>query len=107
MLGLLLTLVVMGFVLLVLPLLALKLLFSLALGLVFLPFKLLGMAFRLVGGLLGVVLKVLFSGIGLVAGLVGLVFFVVLMPLLPLLVLGFVIWGMTRLFRGPATLARA
>jgi hypothetical protein len=107
MIGMLVTLLVFGGLVVLLPLLALRLLFGLALGLVLLPFKLLGVVFRVVGGLLGVFLKVLFSGVGLVFGLLAAVFFVVLLPLLPLLVLGALIWAMTRLFRSPATLVRA
>jgi hypothetical protein len=93
-------------VLVLVPLLVLKLVFSLALALVLLPFKLIGAAFRVVFGLVALVLKLLFAGLGLVVGALGIVLAVVLAPLLPLLLIGLVFWGLFRLFTRPA-LARA
>ena len=94
------------FMVVVVPLLALRLIFGLAMGLLLLPFKLLGAALRVVFGLLGVVFKVVFTGAGILAGLLALVLAVVLVPLLPLLLVGFVFWAFVRLFSRPA-LARA
>jgi hypothetical protein len=77
------------------PLLLLKLVFSLA----FLPFRLVGLAFRLVFGALGGLFRVGFGLVGLVAGILAMAFFVVLLPLLPLLVVGGFVWLLTRLVR--------
>ena len=88
----------------IVPLLVIKLLFQLALGILFLPFKLLGLLFRLVFGVFGLATRVVFSGVGLLFGLFALFFALLLAPLLPLLlVVGFV-WLLTRLFRSPSPL---
>jgi hypothetical protein len=102
MIGTLVGLALLLFAVVLLPLLALKVLFGLVVGLVLLPFKLLGGLFRLVGGLFGLVFKGLFAGAGVLAILLALV----LVPLLPLLFLGFLFWAVLRLFTRPA-LARA
>jgi hypothetical protein len=95
-------LALMGVGLLLLPLLLLKL----ALGLVLLPFKILGAVFQVVFGLLGAVFRVLFSGVGILLGLLAAVLFFVLLPLLPLFLLGLGIWVLVRTVRRPE-LARA
>lgn len=78
-----------------LPLLLLKLVF----GLVALPFKLVGLAFRVVFGVLGGLFRVGFGIVGIVGGILAMAFFVVLLPLLPLLLVGGFVWLMARLAR--------
>lgn len=102
MIGTLVGLAVLLFMVVLIPLLALKLLFGLAVGLVLLPFKLLGAVFRVVFGVVALVGKLLFTGAGVLLGVLGLLLALVLVPLLPLLMLGLVFWGVTRLFRRPA-----
>lgn len=101
MIGTLVGLAVLLFLVVLIPLLALKLLFGLAVGLVLLPFKLLGAVFRVAFGLVGFVAKLLFTGAGLLVGGLGVLLALVLVPMLPLLLLGLVFWGLTRLFRRP------
>jgi hypothetical protein len=86
----------------VIPLLLLKLAFGLVTTVLFLPFKILGVLFRIGFGLLAVVLKVLFTGVGLVLALVGILLGVVLLPLLPLILLGGLLWLVIRAFSSPA-----
>lgn len=102
MLGALFGFAILMFLVVLVPLLALRLIFGLAMGLLLLPFKLLGAAFRVVFGLVGVVFKVLFTGAGLLVGLAALIVGVVLVPLLPLLLAGFVLWAFVRLISRPA-----
>jgi hypothetical protein len=82
--------------LVILPLLLLKL----VLGLIFLPFKLLGLVFRVVFGvtfgILGLVFKVLFSGVGLVLALLFVAAVAVLVPLIPILMIGGGLWVLFR-----------
>jgi hypothetical protein len=82
-----------GFV--VLPLVLLKVL----LALVFLPFKILGALFRVAFGLVGGIFKVGFGLLGLFVGLLAAFVVVVLIPLLPLLVLGGIVWLVARALR--------
>ena len=88
-------LVGLGF-LVILPLILLKL----VLGLLFLPFKLVGLVFRVVFGvtfgLLGLVFRVLFSGVGLVLALLVAVGVALLVPLLPILLIGVGLWLLLR-----------
>ena len=70
--------------LVLLPLLLLKVLFSL----VSLPFKLVGLVFRIVFGVLGGLLKVGFGLVGVLGAVLAMAFFVVLLPLLPFLLVG-------------------
>jgi hypothetical protein len=91
--------------LIVLPLLLLKALFSLVLGLVFLPFKLLGGLFRLGFGLVAGLLKVVFSGTLVIGGILLAVGAVVLLPLLPFVVLGGLVWLVVKASR-PVTHTR-
>ena len=79
-------LVFLGF-LIVLPLVILALLIRLAIGVALIPLKILGFAVRL--------------SLGLVLGLVALILAgaVLLLPLLPFLLLAFVVWMVVRLVR--------
>ena len=81
--------------LVLLPLLLLKVLFSL----VSLPFKLVGLVFRIVFGVLGGLLKVGFGLVGVLGALLAMAFFVVLLPLLPFLLVGGVVWLLAGLAR--------
>ena len=82
------------------PLMVVSLFLKVALGLVFLPFKILGVALRLVFGLIGGVFKLLFGAMGVLALAVGAVVFLVVLPLLPFLVLGAIVWAIFRLAAG-------
>lgn len=62
--------------------------FKLLVGLVILPFKILGFVIKGIGSL-----------IGLVFGLLGLVATVLILPLLPLVVLGGIVWLIVRAAR--------
>jgi hypothetical protein len=84
-------LVGLGF-LVILPLILLKL----VLGLILLPFKLLGLVFRVVFGVLGFVFGLLFSGVGLVLGLLIAIGVALLVPLLPVVLIGVGIWLLVR-----------
>ena len=77
------------------PLLLLKLVF----GLVFLPFKLVGLVFRVVFGALGGLVRVGFGLVGVIGGLLAMAFFLVLLPLMPLLLVGGFVWLVARLAR--------
>ena len=92
---------VLAGVVLVLGMVALKVL----LLLVLLPFKLLGGLFKMVFGLLGVLFGFLFSGAAVVGVLLALVFGLVLLPLLPSLLLGALVWMAARAGR-PRTITR-
>src|SRR2546422_1004925 len=74
--------------LVILPLILIKL----VLGLIFLPFKLLGLVFRVVFGVtfgvVGLVFRLLFSGVGLVLALLVVVGLALLVPLIPILLVG-------------------
>ena len=89
-----------GFMVL-LPVLLVSVVLKVALGLVLLPFKLLGGIFRLGFGLLGGLLRLAFGAVGLLAFVVGAVFCVVLLPLLPFLVVGAMLWAFFQLVAGP------
>jgi hypothetical protein len=82
------------------PLMILTVFLKVALGLVLLPFKILGGALRLVLGLVGGVFKLLFGAMGLLAFAVAAVVFLIVLPLLPFLILGALVWGIFRLARG-------
>jgi len=88
-------LVGLGF-LVILPLLLIKL----ALGLVLLPFRLIGLVFKVVFGVVfgvvGLVFRLLFSGVGLVLALLFAVTLAVLVPLLPVLLIGGGLWLLIR-----------
>jgi hypothetical protein len=81
--------------LVVIPLLALKLLC----GLVFLPFRILGAIFSVGFGLLGGLLKLLISGAVFLGVVLVLLLSVVLLPLLPFVLLGGVIWLVVKAFQ--------
>jgi len=81
---------------LALPLLILRLAFKIVFGLVFLPFHILGFLLKIAFGVAGLGFRVLFSGVGLLFGLLAALAFVVLIPLLPLAILGFGIWLLVR-----------
>ena len=80
--------------LVVIPILALKLLC----GLVLLPFRILGAVFSVVFGLFGGLLKLLVSGAVFLGILLALAVSVVLLPLLPFVLLGGVIWLLVKAF---------
>jgi len=88
-------LVGLGF-LVILPLILIKL----VLGLIFLPFKLLGLVFRVVFGVtfgvLGLVFRVLFSGVGLVLALLVAVGVALLVPMIPIILVGVGLWLLVR-----------
>jgi hypothetical protein len=86
----------------VVPLLLLKLL----LFVVLLPFKILGLVFKVLFGVIGVVGSVLMAVAGVVVGVVVLAFSLLLIPLLPLVVIGGVIWLIARANRPPTTAIR-
>jgi len=84
-------LVGLGF-LVILPLLILKV----VLGLIWLPFKLLGFVLRLVFGLVFGVIGLVFSAAGVVLALLLAVGLALVVPLLPVLAIGFGIWLLVR-----------
>jgi hypothetical protein len=88
-------LVGLGF-LVILPLILLKV----VLGLIFLPFRLLGLVFRIVFGVtfgvVGLVFRLLFSAAGLVLALLVVVGVALLVPLLPVLLIGVGLWLLLR-----------
>src|SRR5947208_16276524 len=82
--------------LVILPLILIKL----VLGLIFLPFKLLGLVFRVVFGVtfgvVGLVFRLLFSGVGLVLALLVVVVLALLVPLIPIALIGVGLWLLVR-----------
>jgi hypothetical protein len=80
--------------LVVIPILALKLLC----GLVLLPFRVLGALFSVVFGLFGGLLKLLASGAVFLGVLLALAVSLVLLPLLPFVFLGGIIWLLVKAF---------
>ena len=99
--GALLVLAFLMAVVVLVPLVAVKLVFNLALGILFLPFRILGFLMRLVFGVFGLAARVVFSGVGLLFGLLGLILALLVAPLLPLLLLVGFVWFLARLFRAP------
>jgi len=65
-------------------------------GLVLLPFKLIGAVFKVILGAFALVAKLLFGGLGLLLGVLGLLLGLVLLPLLPFLVIGGLVWLIAR-----------
>jgi hypothetical protein len=94
-------LLVVGGVVFVLGMVALKVL----LALVLLPFKLVGGLFKVALGLVGGLFGLLFAGVSVVGVLLAVVFGLVLLPLLPFLVLGGLFWMALRAGR-PRTITR-
>ena len=82
----------------------LRLVFRLAFEVVLLPFKILGLVLKVVGGVVGVVGKLLFSVAGSVLGLVFAVVLLVVVPLLPFLLVGALVWLAVRRPRPHAVL---
>ena len=82
----------------VLPLLLLKL----VLFVVLLPFKILGLVFKVLFGVVGVVGSVLMAVVGAVFSVLAVAFVVLLIPLLPLVVIGAGIWLVARAARPQA-----
>ena len=82
--------------LVILPLILIKL----VLGLIFLPFKLLGVVFRVVFGVtfgvVGLVFRLLFSGVGLVLAVLVVFGLALLVPLIPIVLIGVGIWLLVR-----------
>jgi hypothetical protein len=81
------------------------LLIKLVLFVVLLPFKILGVLFKVFFGVLGVVGSVLMAVAGAVFGVMVLVFTLLLIPLLPLVFVGGLIWLLARSSR-PSTAIR-
>ena len=88
--------------LVVLPLLLLKL----AIFLVLLPFKVLGLLLKVVFGLVGVVGSVLMAAVGLLVGALVVAFPAIILPLLPLLLVGAVVWLAVRGSRPQTSVVR-
>lgn len=93
--------------LVLLPLLLLKLVFSVVAFAVWLPFKVLGLAFGLVWNLIAGIAKLAFSIFGVLALAVLAVLALVMIPLLPFFFLGALVWAAVKLLGGsgaaPAT----
>ena len=88
--------------LVVLPLLLLKL----VVFVVLLPFKLVGLVLKVAFGVVGLVGSVLMGVIGLAVALMVAAFVALLLPLLPLIVIGGVIWLAVRASRPQSTAIR-
>lgn len=87
-----------------LPLLLLKVALGLLLWVVLLPFRLVGGMLKIVGGVAALGLKLLFALLGMAALVLGVFLFVILLPLLPVLLLGGAIFLIFKLFHvGAAT----
>ena len=83
----------------VLPLLLLKLLFSVVLFVVLLPFKILGAVFHVLFKLFWGLGKLALGGLGLLLGLLFFVLCVVLLPLLPFVLVGCFIYLLVKAFQ--------
>ena len=79
-----------------LPLLLVRLAFKALFAVVLLPFKLVGLVLRILFGAVGLAFRVVFSGMALVAGVLAFVAFVVVLPLLPLVLIGLGLWLVLR-----------
>ncbi len=79
-----------------LPLLLLKLVFSVVLTLIVLPFKILGGLLRATFGVVAGVLGAVASGIGVLALLLFGVLFLVALPLLPILLFAGFVWAVVK-----------
>ena len=99
MIGMLLMLGLVMAALVVLPLLLLKVAFTL----LFLPFRILGGLLRAVVGLIAGVASVAAAGFGLLFVVGGIVLGVVLLPLLPFLFVGLILYALMGASRRPAT----
>jgi hypothetical protein len=75
------------------------LLVKLVVFVVLLPFKILGLVFKVFFGVLGVIGSVLMAVAGVVFGVLALAFMLLLVPLLPLLFVGGLIWLLARAAR--------
>jgi hypothetical protein len=82
--GAMIELLLFGFCVLLLPIVVVAAALKLAAFALFLPFRVLGLALRLATGVVGLVFKILFGALGVV----GVVLFALMLPLLPLLLLG-------------------
>jgi hypothetical protein len=82
--------------LIALPLLLLKLLLHVVLGVALLPFKILGGLAKAAGAVLALFGKLIGVAFGAVGIALGFVVFVVALPLFPLLLLGAFIWLMAK-----------
>ena len=80
----------------ILPLLALKLLLELGLGILMLPFKILGGVFHALFGALGFVFKLVGGLLGAVVTVVAVILALVFLPLLPLFIVGGLVWMIVR-----------
>jgi hypothetical protein len=85
------SLVALGFLVL-LPLLLLKVVFAL----IWLPFRLLGLVLRIVFGVLFGVIGVVFSGAGIVLAVILALGLALVIPLLPVFLIGFGLWLLLR-----------
>jgi hypothetical protein len=72
---------------------------KLLVGLVLLPFKILGLLVKGIGSLFGLAFGLVSGLFGLLLGLIGVVAAVLVLPLLPLIVLGGIVWLIVRAAR--------
>jgi hypothetical protein len=79
------------------PLMLLKVVFTL----VFLPFRILGGLMRALAGVVAGVAGIAASGVGLLLAVGGLLLGLVLLPLLPFLFVGALLWAALRMTRRP------
>lgn len=82
--------------LVVLPLILLKL----VVWVVLLPFKLVGLLFKVAFGIVGIVGSVIVAVLGAVFGVVAVALLALLIPLLPLVLIGGLVWVIVRGSRG-------
>ena len=78
--------------LLALPLLMVRVAFKIAIS----PAAIVGLLLRIAFGVVGLVFRVVFSVIGVLLGVLAFVLFLVVLPLLPLAIVGFVVWLIVR-----------
>jgi hypothetical protein len=95
----LLTLLLLFGLLVVVPLLIVKVVFSVLIGLITLPFRLLGLGARVLGALFVGVGKLAAAAIGVVAAVVGLFVALIVAPLLPLLLVAGFVWVIVQLLQ--------
>jgi hypothetical protein len=96
----------LGVFLVALPLMFVMLLIRLAFGVALLPFRLAGALLHVAGKLVGLVAHLAFGLVGLVVGIGALVLSVFLLPLLPFLLLGGLVWLVIGAMRPRAALVR-
>jgi hypothetical protein len=93
--GLIVTLLTLAAVVLV-PLFLVFALLRLVAGIVLLPFRLVGGVLKLLLGSLGIVVKLVGSVFGVAAGVLGVIVAVFILPLIPILIVGGLVWLVMR-----------